>query len=54
TTAVGNSALAGAKKFLLQGDTGRLQRIQNSAREILLAEDPAFEALYLKHLNLPN
>ena len=53
TTAVGNSALAGAKKFLLERDKGRLHRIQACATEILLADTKDFQDLYLANMDLP-
>ena len=53
TSAVGNAALAGAKKFLLQRDELRLKQIQSHATEISLGDSPLFQEQYLKEMDLP-
>ncbi len=49
--AAGNTSLSGAEKFLTNGrDPRDLSRITGICREIILAEDPRFNELYLKHM----
>lgn len=51
-TAIGNSSLGGAKKYLLDtnADT-KLLNITNISKELYLAENPYFNELYIKELN---
>lgn len=50
TTAVGNTSLAGAVKYLTDPNASHiLQRIKNASEDIILANDSDFQELYLKN-----
>ena len=52
TSAAGNTSLQGALSLLLQEtDVQALQRVAESAEEIVLGNDPQFQQLYLAYLN---
>ena len=52
---VGNTALEGAKKFLFDKDgKERLNRIVEGAKEIVLANEPGFEELYICNMQFVN
>jgi uncharacterized 2Fe-2S/4Fe-4S cluster protein (DUF4445 family) len=51
--AVGNTSLAGAVRFLQEPETApkELAKITEHTREIVLAEHPDFEELYIRHMS---
>lgn len=50
TTAVGNTSLAGAVKYLTDPNASHiLQRIKNASEDIILANDSDFQEVYLKN-----
>ncbi len=53
TKAAGNTALAGAAAVLTDdGALAQMQEICRNAREIVLGNDPGFQALYIHYMNL--
>jgi uncharacterized 2Fe-2S/4Fe-4S cluster protein (DUF4445 family) len=51
--AVGNAALSGAAKFLREPETAEAEfsKIIGSSKELLLAEHPDFEELYIRYMS---